>query len=91
MNELTKKSDEIICQSCGLPTKPAERGTERDGMLSDHYCDGCIRNGEFTEPEITLKEMIEKSVPSTAVNRNMTIEEAKSYLENLLPTLRRWR
>ncbi len=88
---MTEKVEKNICQSCGLSNKLDERGTKADGTLSDDYCDGCIKDGEFIEPEITLKEMIEKSVPSTAKSRNMTMEEAKYYLETLLPTLRRWR
>ena len=88
---MTTKDNENICQSCGLSTESHERGTNADGTPSDEYCDGCFTHGEFIEPEITLKEMIENSVPSTAESRNMTLEEAKKYLETLLPTLRRWR
>ncbi len=85
-----KKPNEHICQSCSLSLEHDEKGTEVDGTLNDHYCNDCYENGEFIEPEITLKEMIEKTVTSTSKSRNMTIDEAKNYLEFLLPTLKRW-
>jgi hypothetical protein len=85
-----KKPIGPTCQSCGLSNNIDEKGTEKDGTLSDDYCDDCYENGEFIEPEITLKEMIEKSVPSTTKSRNMTMAEARNYLEILLPTLKRW-
>ena len=85
-----KKSEEQICQSCSLSLEHDEKGKEANGTLNDHYCDDCYDNGEFIEPEITLKEMIEKTVTSASKSRNMTMVEAKNYLEFLLPTLKRW-
>ncbi len=86
----SKKSAGQTCQSCGLSLKHDDKGTEADGTLNDYYCYDCYENGEFIEPEITLKEMIEKTVASASKSRNMTLEEAKKYLEFLLPTLKRW-
>ena len=85
-----KKRIDPICQSCGLPSGHDKKGTEVNGTLSDDYCCDCYENGEFIEPEITIKEMIEKTVTYTSKSRNMTMEEAKNYLEFLLPTLKRW-
>jgi len=68
-----------------------DKGTESDGTRSDDYCDDCYNAGEFIEPEITIKEMIEKNLSTTAKSLNLNTEEAKNYLESLLPTLRRWR
>jgi len=86
----SKKPTDHICQSCSFSLEQYEKGTEVDGTLTDHYCKDCYEDGEFTEPEITLKEMIEKTVPFTSKSRNMTMKEAKNYLEFLLPTLKRW-
>ena len=86
-----KKSKEHICQSCAVSLKDPEiKGTEIDGTLSDDYCCDCYKSGEFIEPEITIKEMIELSLNTTAKSRNITLDEAKKYLESLLPTLKRW-
>ncbi len=87
-----KKPTEPLCQSCAFSLKNhKDKGTEVDGTLSNDYCGDCYESGKFTEPEITLKEMIEQTVPSTSKSRGMTMEEARNYLEFLLPTLKRWR
>jgi hypothetical protein len=88
----SKKTDEPICQSCSVSLKtPGNKGTETTGTLSDDYCRDCYHHGEFSEPEITLKEMIEQSISSTSQSLNLTTEEARAYLKALLPTLKRWR
>lgn len=88
----SKNINKPICQSCSLSLDTIDdKGTESDGTHSDDYCCDCYDAGEFVEPEITIKEMIEKNLSTTAKSLNLTIEEAKSYLESLLPTLRRWR
>ena len=87
-----KKPTEPICQSCAISLKnPDDKGTHADGTLCNDYCSDCFETGIFTEPEISIKEMIELTVASTSKSRNMTLEEAKNYLEFLLPTLKRWR
>ncbi|WP_455465210.1 zinc ribbon domain-containing protein [Candidatus Hodarchaeum mangrovi] len=81
-----------ICQSCAAPLKKLEhKGTEANGTRSDEYCSDCYEAGEFLEPEITMKEMIELSLSTTAKELDITIEEAKNYLQSLFPTLKRWR
>ena len=47
-----------FCNSCGRPIVKADYGTNADGSLNDEYCKDCFQNGEFTEPDITLEEMI---------------------------------
>ena len=87
----SKKLTEPICQSCAMPLKIIDdRGTEADGTKCDDYCSGCYEVGEFTEPEITMKEMIEQSLSTTANTLEITIEEARAYLKSLFPTLKRW-
>jgi hypothetical protein len=55
-------------------------GTESDGITrSIEYCSNCYRNGMFTEPDITVEEMIAKvqarllaaGVPEPVVERNL--------------------
>ena len=87
-----KKHEEHTCQSCAVSLKTQDnKGTETDGTMSDDYCRDCYECGEFCEPEISLKEMIEHSISSTSKSLNLTTAEAKNYLESLLPTLKRWR
>ncbi|UCG01946.1 MAG: zinc ribbon domain-containing protein [Candidatus Heimdallarchaeota archaeon] len=88
----SKKLSQPICQSCAVSLKTLDdKGTEADGTLCDDYCSGCYESGEFIEPEITMKEMIEQSVSTTANTLEITIEEARTYLISLFPTLKRWR
>ena len=48
-----------ICQSCGMPlAKDAQGGgSEADGSKSTKYCSLCYQNGEFTQPDFTVREM----------------------------------
>ena len=88
----SKKLPKPYCQSCAMPLKIIEdKGTEADGTRCDDYCVHCYETGDFTEPEITMKEMIELSLSTTAKELEITIEEARDYLKSLFPTLKRWR
>jgi len=51
------------CQSCGMPVgkKGIPLGTNKDGEKDGNWCIECYKDGEFTEPEITLDEMLNKS------------------------------
>ncbi|MFW9914159.1 MAG: zinc ribbon domain-containing protein [Candidatus Thorarchaeota archaeon] len=77
-----------ICQSCA--DQYEEKGTEADGTINDDYCLACYRAGMFTEPEITMAEMIERVVASRAKDTDLTVDEARDYLESIFPTLKRW-
>lgn len=48
-----------ICQSCAMPLKkdPKQGGSNADGSKSSEYCSLCFENGEFTQPDFTVKDM----------------------------------
>jgi len=49
------------CQSCGMPMFRDQNGggTEMDGVTrSIEYCSRCYKDGKFTEPDLTVDEMI---------------------------------
>jgi len=50
---------EKFCQSCGMPMKkdPELGGTNSDGSKSLKFCSYCYQSGQFTQPDITAKEM----------------------------------
>ncbi|MES2930723.1 MAG: zinc ribbon domain-containing protein [Patescibacteria group bacterium] len=50
------------CQSCGMPLwKDLDYGgTNKDGTKSKKYCSHCYANGAFTDPDLTLDQMIIK-------------------------------
>jgi len=47
------------CQSCGMPLKRDKEGggTHADGTRSLMYCGHCYKDGQFTQPTITVDEM----------------------------------
>ena len=47
-----------FCNSCGRPIVKEDYGTNKDGSLNPDFCIDCYQNGEYTEPDITLEEMI---------------------------------
>ena len=78
-----------FCQSCGRPLDHSEvLGTETDDSKSTIYCIDCYREGEFTEPDMTLEEMRHRV---RGIMEDMHLEEEKivGALEKL-PFLSRW-
>ncbi|MCL1981858.1 MAG: NAD(P)H-dependent oxidoreductase [Clostridiales bacterium] len=79
-----------MCQSCALPFNEEHKrffSTEPDGSRSI-YCNMCYRDGKFTEPGITMDEMIEKIVP--ILGKSIGEDAAKKEMSAVLPTLERW-
>lgn len=78
------------CQSCGMPLSKDKNGggTNTDGSLSTEYCSNCYQNGKFTEPNITLEQMIDKVMGKM---KEMHIPKflAKSFTKNM-SELKRW-
>lgn len=82
-----------VCQSCGYPIqKEEDKGTNADGTRNDEYCSMCYMNGEFTQPNITMEEMIEQSAKGWSdAEADVTYEQAKTELEKMIPQLKRWK
>ncbi|MEK5233264.1 effector binding domain-containing protein [Lysinibacillus sp. FSL K6-0232] len=79
------------CQSCSMPlTTEALLGTEKGGSINKDYCRYCYQEGEFTQPTITIEEMVEICVPYLKDN-GMAEKEARHMLVAVLPDLKRWR
>lgn len=78
------------CQSCALPLAKDKQGggTNSDGSRSNIYCSKCYKNGEYTQPNITMEEMIYQ------VSNKMKQLKVPSFLSNFyirkIPKLRRW-
>jgi len=81
-----------FCQSCGMPLRePADFGTNADGSRSNLYCGFCFRGGSFTDPGITMNEMIDKVAGFLAQMQNMPPGQAKEIAHSFIPQLERWR
>ncbi|MBE0431927.1 zinc ribbon domain-containing protein [candidate division WOR-3 bacterium] len=79
-----------LCQSCAMPLERVEDfGTDADGHRSSEYCQYCFQSGKFTEPEITMKQMIDKC---SCIMKQMHIRAAQiRATRELIPTLKRWK
>ena len=66
-------------------------GTNKDGSPNIDYCISCFKDGEFTEPDITLNDMIiRKSKEMMEKNPNLRENEATGITTGFLPNLKRW-
>jgi len=82
----------VRCQSCGMPLgAPGFYGMNLDGTENIEYCKFCYTNGEYTNPDQTMDEMIESSIKFMTENLKMDAEESKKMSHNIIPSLRRWR
>lgn len=83
----------VACQSCGMPLADASLlGTEADGALAEHFCKWCYTDGSYADPSMTMEQMVDVCVPNmTGPESPFTEEQARAYLNELLPTLDRWK
>ena len=79
-----------FCQSCGIPMDKAEYGTNTDGSKNDLYCSFCFQNGQFTDPERTLSQMIEQACSTLTEKMGMPVMQAKMIANSFIPKLKRW-
>lgn len=78
------------CQSCGMPMKVGYFGTKKDGSQEREYCKFCYVKGEFTDPNLTLKKMIELSTQNMTQELKMPENDARKLAEIFIPVLKRW-
>jgi len=79
-----------VCQSCTMPIDmDAKKGTEKNGSLSNNYCRYCYRDGDFTNPQITLEEM--KTNIISQMQKQHIPDDVIFSSVTLLPSLKRWK
>jgi len=84
------QSEAQICQSCGMPMEKLEDfGTNADRSRNEDYCCFCFKNGDFTSPDLTLEQMIDKLV-GFADKMGMTQAQAREMAQKVIPKLKRW-
>jgi Putative zinc ribbon domain len=82
---------EPYCQSCGMPLEvPQVLGTDAAGASVRDYCVYCFHNGAFTEPRISLEEMIERSANHLMKVEHLAHLQARDLAESVIPNLKRW-
>ena len=82
----------IRCQSCGMPLSEefGNLGTNADESNTWEYCSICFQNGEFTNPNQTLEEMINSSIDNMTNDVGIPLEQATQLANSFIPTLKRW-
>jgi hypothetical protein len=71
--------------------KQEDFGTSREGFRINDYCRHCYVNGVFTQPNVTLAEMISQGVRIMADQGIMPETRARELLTRTMPRLARWR
>ena len=78
------------CQSCGMPLSkdPQGGGTHADGSRSAEYCSHCFQGGRFTEPDLTVEQMVSK-VEGKLREMHLPGFVTRHFTKGI-PALRRW-
>jgi hypothetical protein len=71
--------------------KPEDFGTDRSGYRVNDYCRDCYQDGAFTDPEVSMEEMLNRCVAIMADRGIMPETKARALLTEVMPRLRRWR
>ena len=80
-----------FCQSCSMPlTRPEEFGSDESGYRVNDYCRYCYMGGAFTEPDVTMKQMIDRCVSIMARRQIMPEARARELLNRVMPHMKRW-
>ena len=88
INTLLGEPRKLICQCCGMPIDDDSiLGRDKDGTLNEEYCKWCYADGTYTYND--MDELIDVCVKNM-VNENFTEEQARSYLNEMLPKLDYW-
>ena len=89
INTLLGEPRKLICQCCGMPIDDDSiLGRDKDGTLNEEYCKWCYADGTYTYND--MDELIDVCVKNM-VNENFTEEQARFYLEKMLPKLDYWK
>lgn len=65
-------------------------GTNADETENREYCKFCFFNGHFADPDLTTKDMIERSVQFMTTDMGYEEPAARKISEETIPQLKRW-
>ena len=89
INTLLGEPRKLICQCCGMPLEDDTiLGRDKDGALNEDYCKWCYADGTYTYSN--MDELIDVCVKHM-VTENFSEEQARSYMQELLPKLDYWK
>jgi len=80
-----------FCQSCAMPLgKPEDFGTDKAGYRVNDYCRHCYADGAFTQPDVSMDEMLDFCVDIMDKQGVMPAAQARALLTDVMPRLKRW-
>lgn len=88
INTLLGSPRKLTCQCCGMPLDDTSISKEPDGTFQEEYCKWCYSDGKFVYTN--LKELTDFLVEHMS-SENWPPEQARTYFEAQLPTLKHWR
>lgn len=89
INTLLGSPRRLICQCCGMPlTDDSIISHESDGSFNEEYCKWCYADGTYTYHN--MNDLIDICVKNM-VNDQFTEEQARPYMEEILPQLDYWK
>lgn len=87
---MTLPTQKIRCQSCSIPLDEGFYGTEADDIKSTEYCRFCYEKGEFTEPELTMEQMLSRTLDFMTRKLKVPEEKSREFVYAVIPKLKRW-
>lgn len=78
-----------MCQSCAMPMDGKNNGTEKDGSLSQKYCNLCYKDGKFIDPDMTLEKM--KEICDKALKEKGWGKIRRWFAMSYVQKLERWK
>ena len=85
---MSNKNTMRICQCCGMPLEDDIIARNSDGTPNENYCRWCYADGKYTYNDMeTLIDVCLKHM----VSDEFTEEQARAYMQQLLPTLDYWK
>lgn len=82
--------EKLRCQSCGMPLGEGFWSENEDGSQNTEYCRFCFVKGKFSNPTLTVDEMIQTSVTHMMQELHFSQEKAEMLAHATIPTLKRW-
>ena len=88
INTLLGAPRQLVCQCCGMPLEDGIISHNSDGTLNEDYCKWCYADGTYTYSD--MDDLIDVCAQHM-VNENFTEEQARAYMQALLPKLDYWK
>ena len=88
INTLLGSPEQLICQCCGMPLEDKILSRNKDGSINENYCQWCYADGVYTYS--SMEDLIDVCV-GHMVSENVSEEQARSYMKQMLPKLDYWK